>query len=73
MTVTRIDIDDDALAEVMRLSGARTKKDTVNLALRDHATRHQRIRDLERHAAVAATWDYEGWRDQRDREKAAAP
>ena len=32
MTLTQIDIDDNALAEAMRLSGAKTKKDTVNLA-----------------------------------------
>jgi hypothetical protein len=28
MTVTQIDLDDDALAEAMRLSGARSKKET---------------------------------------------
>lgn len=36
-----IDLDEEALAEVMRLSGARTKKDTVNLALREYAARHR--------------------------------
>ena len=35
LAVTQIDLDEDALAEAMRLSGAKTKKDTVNLALRD--------------------------------------
>ena len=34
VTLTQIDIDDDALGEAMQLSGAKTKKDTVNLALR---------------------------------------
>lgn len=69
MTLTQIDIDDDALAEVMRLSGAKTKKDTVNLALRDFAARHQRIAALEDYAALAAGWDYEGWEQRRAAEK----
>src|SRR5258706_8336026 len=43
MTVTQIDLDDYALAEAMRLSGARSKKETVNLALREYAARHRRI------------------------------
>ena len=37
MALTQIDIDEDALNEAMRLSGAKTKKDTVNLALREFA------------------------------------
>lgn len=61
MGVTQIDIDDDALAEAMRLSGETTKKNTVNLALREYAARHRRIEALERHAEAAKGWDYEGW------------
>jgi Arc/MetJ family transcription regulator len=61
MTVTQIDLDDDALAEAMRLSGAKSKKETVNLALREYAARHRRIAALEHHAAAAGSWDYEGW------------
>lgn len=65
MSVTQIDIDDDALAEAMRLSGAKTKKDTVNLALREFAARHRRVESLQRYAADADGWDYEGWRQLR--------
>ncbi len=72
MTVTQIDLDDDALTEAMRLSGAHSKKDTVNLALREYAARHRRIEALERHAAAAANWDYEGWQKLREAEKSAA-
>jgi hypothetical protein len=32
VALTQIDIDEDVLAEAMRLSGAKTKKDTLNLA-----------------------------------------
>jgi Arc/MetJ family transcription regulator len=61
VTVTQIDLDDEALAEAMRLSGARSKKETVNLALREYAARHRRIAKIDYYAAAAVQWDYEGW------------
>lgn len=69
MALTQIDIDEDALAEAMRLSGAKTKKETVNLALRESAARHRRGAALEHYAVVAAGWDYEGWEHRRMTEK----
>jgi Arc/MetJ family transcription regulator len=72
MTVTQIDLDDDALSEAMRLSGARSKKDTVNLALREYAARHRRIAALDHYAAAAAGWDYEGWQEMRAASKTPA-
>lgn len=72
MAVTQIDLDDDALAEAMRLSGAKSKKDTVNLALREYAARHRRIAALDQYASAAQTWDYEGWQAMRAAEKASA-
>jgi len=69
MTVTQIDLDDDALAEAMRLSGARSKKETVNLALREFAARHRRIAALDHYTAVAQGWDYEGWLQMRTASK----
>lgn len=70
MTVTHIDLDDDALAEAMRLSGARSEKETVNLALREYATRHRHIAALDHYVAVAQGWDYEGWQEMRAAGKA---
>jgi Arc/MetJ family transcription regulator len=64
MTVTQIDLDDDALAEAMRLAGTKSKEETVNLALREYAARHRRIAALDHYASTAQGWDYEGW--QRD-------
>lgn len=69
MALTQIDIDEDALAEAMRLSGVRTKKDTVNLALREFAARHQRVEALERYAGLAADWDFDEWERRREAEK----
>lgn len=69
MSLTQIDIDDNALAEAMRLSGAKTKKDTVNLALREFAARHRRVAALEHYSALAQTWDFDGWQHRRAVEK----
>lgn len=72
MSVTQIDLDDEALAEAMRLSGVKTKKDMVNLALREYAARHRRIAALDQYAAAAQSWDYEGWQAMRAADKASA-
>jgi Arc/MetJ family transcription regulator len=69
MALTQIDVDEDALAEAMRLSGAKTKKETVNLALREFAARHRRAEALEHYAALAAGWDFEDWQQRRSAEK----
>ena len=69
MALTQIDIDDDALNEAMRLSGARMKEDTVNLALREFAARHRRVAALEHYAALASTWDFDDWKHRRVAEK----
>lgn len=72
MALTQIDLDEDALTEVMRLSGARTKKDTVNLALREYVAHHRRIEALAQSAEVGAGWDYEGWKRLRRAQKRPA-
>jgi Arc/MetJ family transcription regulator len=69
VALTQIDIDEDALAEAMRLSGMKTKKDTVNLALREFTARHRRVAALDHYAALAAEWDFEGWEHRRSAEK----
>jgi Arc/MetJ family transcription regulator len=64
MTLTQIDIDEEALAEAIRLSGSKTKTEAVNAALRELA-RHRRIAALDRYATLAAAWDFEGWEHRR--------
>jgi Arc/MetJ family transcription regulator len=58
VALTQIDIDEDALAEAMRLSGAKTKKEAVDLALREFVARHRQVAALEHFAKVAAGWDF---------------
>jgi Arc/MetJ family transcription regulator len=70
VSVTQIDLDDAALAEVMRIAGVHTKKEAVNLALRDYVERFRRIQALARTRDQAKQWDYDGWLVARDDEKA---
>jgi Arc/MetJ family transcription regulator len=39
---TNIDIDDEVIAEVQRLTGARTKREAVDIALRELVASHER-------------------------------
>ncbi|KAA8939195.1 MAG: type II toxin-antitoxin system VapB family antitoxin [Mycobacterium sp.] len=70
MSVTQIDLDDEALAAVMRIAGVHTKKEAINLAMRDYVERFQRIEALARSRQHAKGWDYEGWLAARADEKA---
>lgn len=65
MAVTQIDLDDEAVALAMRLSGARTKKDTVNLALHAYIDSHERRRAFEHFVQVSKGWDDQSWRELR--------
>jgi Arc/MetJ family transcription regulator len=48
MTKILVDVDDAALAEAADLLGTKTKKDTVNTALRETAARLRRAKALAR-------------------------
>lgn len=51
MSATQIDLDDEALAAAMRELGTTTKKDTVNAALREIASRSRRLAAFRRLSA----------------------
>jgi len=69
VAVTQIDLDDDALAEIMRIAGVRTKKEAVNLAMRDYVERFRRIEALALSREQAKGWDHQGWLAGRADEK----
>ncbi len=56
MSVTQIDIDDDALERAMTLSRAKTKKEAVNLALQFYADKQERAARIARHFERAQHW-----------------
>ncbi|MFD4241548.1 type II toxin-antitoxin system VapB family antitoxin [Streptomyces sp. NPDC058525] len=61
MSATQIDIDDETLAEAMRLSGVRTKKEMVNLALSEYVERQRRTEARLRYFQAAQDWDDQGF------------
>ena len=69
MSVTTIDLYDDALEKAMRVAGGGTKKDVVNAALREYAERHERAALVAKHFRAAQQWDYEGWQQRRVEDK----
>lgn len=57
--LTNIDIDEALIAEAMRVSGARTKREVVDRALRQMVGRAKRprLRDIFGKAEPGAYWD----------------
>ena len=64
MTKTPIEIDDEALAAAAKVLGTKTKKDTVNAALREVSQRLNRLRALERLAEMADQGDFDRFSDK---------
>jgi hypothetical protein len=60
--LTNIDIDEELIAQAMKLSGARTKREAVDRALRELVGRAQRprLRDVWGRATAETYWpDYD--------------
>lgn len=62
---TNIEIDDEALRRVRELTGAKTKREAVDLALKELIAKHQRIRILELRGKVRWEGDLEESRGAR--------
>jgi Arc/MetJ family transcription regulator len=59
MTKILVDIDDEALERAAQVFGTKTKKDTVNTALREAARRIERAQALERLGEMADRGDFD--------------
>jgi Arc/MetJ family transcription regulator len=79
VSITQIDLDDDALTEAMRLMGTTTKKETVNTALREYVAQLRRLEAFDRlyemgqrgdfdQAAAAHAAAKKAWRDAWDQQ-----
>ncbi|MFD7076975.1 type II toxin-antitoxin system VapB family antitoxin [Nocardioides sp. NPDC057577] len=70
MAVTQIEIDDELLAEIQRISGATTPQEAVEFAVRELVIRNHEG-DAPKHAQkLARNWDYDGWRVLNERDRA---
>jgi Arc/MetJ family transcription regulator len=56
---TNLAIDDQLLAQALKLSGCKTKKETVNQALQEFVQRREQIRLLELFQTVEYDADYD--------------
>ncbi|MBB1253191.1 type II toxin-antitoxin system VapB family antitoxin [Streptomyces alkaliterrae] len=59
MSGAPIDLDDDALTEAMRLMGASTKKEAINLAPREYVARAKRLEAAEKLATRGERGEFE--------------
>jgi Arc/MetJ family transcription regulator len=57
MSATNIEINPELLADAMRLLGTKTKKETVDVALREVVQRLKRLEALDKMAARAERGD----------------
>ena len=71
MSVTNVDLDDDALAAAAEIFGTTTKRDTINTALREAVRRHKRRAAAERLAERAARGGFDSARRVWQARKAA--
>jgi len=62
---TNIEIDDDLMAEAQRLAGTTTKRETVELALRELVGRHKQVGILKLKGRVHWDGDLESSRAAR--------
>ncbi|GAA0812614.1 type II toxin-antitoxin system VapB family antitoxin [Spirilliplanes yamanashiensis] len=69
MTKILVDVDDDALAEAARLLGTKTKKDTVNTALRETADRLRRAKAFDRLVEMGKAGDFDELLDKSARRR----
>jgi Arc/MetJ family transcription regulator len=60
-----VDVDDEALAEASRLLGTKTKRDTVNTALRETAQRLRRIEAFDELAKLGKAGAFDELLDKR--------
>ena len=59
---TNIEIDDDLMTEARRLTGVKTKREAVDLALRELVARHRRVGILDLRGRVHWEGDLEASR-----------
>jgi Arc/MetJ family transcription regulator len=59
---TNIDIDDKLMAEAMKATKAKTKKEAVVIALQDVVRRKKQLGILKLVGKIDGDWDIDAWR-----------
>ena len=56
---TNLDLDPELLKEALEVSGLKTKKDTVNLALKELINRHKQLEIIDLFGKMEPDQDYD--------------
>ncbi len=59
---TNIDIDDKLMAEAMKYTKAKTKKEAVVIALEDIVRRNKQLGIIDLMGKIEGDWDIDAWR-----------
>lgn len=59
---TNIDIDDNLMAEVMKVTKAKTKKEAVVISMENELRRNKQLGILELMGKIDGDWDIDAWR-----------
>lgn len=59
---TNIDIDDSLMAEVMKVTKAKTKKEAVVISMENELRRNKQLGILELMGKIDGDWDIDAWR-----------
>lgn len=64
---TNIAIDNDLIERAMKISGVKTKKDMVNMALEEYVRRHNQknLLDIAGKIRLAEGYDYKAMREEK--------
>ncbi|MGI8783733.1 MAG: type II toxin-antitoxin system VapB family antitoxin [Acidobacteriota bacterium] len=65
MGYTNIDLDDELVKQAMKLSGCRSKKQVIHVALKDFVIREKRKEILQLEGKVRWEGDLDAWRKDR--------
>ena len=59
---TNIDIDDKLMAEVMKVTKAKTKKEAVVISMQNEIRRNKQLGIIELMGKIDGDWDIDAWR-----------
>ena len=59
---TNIDIDDKLMAEVMKVTKAKTKKEAVVISMQNEIRRNKQLGIIELMGKIDGDWDIDVWR-----------
>jgi Arc/MetJ family transcription regulator len=59
---TNIDIDDTLMAEVMKVTKAKTKKEAVVISMENELRRNKQLGIIELMGKIDGDWDIDAWR-----------